>query len=86
MAWWSWLGAIVACYWGSRATWRATAGLSGWPRLLAAHAICFAVLFVAIGLIDSYFSSFAVGEASVVVLPQLFWLLFDAVQGKLARR
>lgn len=79
---WSSFGALIATYAVSRVTLRLLRGLNGWPRLLAAHALSLAALGLAIGFGKAYFNTFAAGEAAVLVLPQLVWLLLDWQRGK----
>ena len=77
------LSALILCYFVSRVTWRIFARVGSPVRLLAAHLLSVAILYVAIGFWKSYFVPFAFDEARVVVLPQLFWLVIDSVRGRL---
>ena len=77
------LSALIFCYFLSRATWRLLRQVAAPVRLLAAHALSFGLLYLFIGLWKSYFLPFAFDEARVVLLPQLAWLAFDVLRGRL---
>lgn len=76
------VAAIIATYAASRLTWRALPVLPPPWRLIAAHALSFALLCALIMTVKSYFSSFPVGQILVLIGPTLFWLVLDMLRGR----
>lgn len=73
----SWVSAFILSFWLSRGTLRLPIPLRSLPRLIVAHVLAGLLLFVFVGLLKSYFVTFAFAQAKVVLFTQALWLAID---------
>ena len=79
---WSFVGAMVLCYFVSRLTWRAARSIPAPWRLYVAHATSFIMLGLIAGFARAYGRLFALDEVTLYVVPTLIWLVYDHRRGR----
>ncbi|MDE2595385.1 MAG: hypothetical protein KGL44_00760 [Sphingomonadales bacterium] len=74
---WSLVSAFILSFWVSRGIARLPFPLRGVPFIVAVHLVAGGLLYAFVGLLKSYFLTFAFGEAKVVLISQALWLALD---------
>ena len=71
------ISAFILSFWLSRGMLRLPIPLRSLPRLILAHVLAGLVLYLFVGLLKSYFVTFAFDQARVVLFTQALWLAID---------